>query len=286
MGALKYSGHNYHFEINRFCVAISRVLNFNVRIFYVLYPFSKYFENIFKIYKFHYLLHKDRNCKIYVFEGTFIKTIIPVVSYTKEDTIRFCYLVGTRLLIRFSFRSVRCFSWFIGELLSSLLARYRFFPLFFTGLFVYDRIRVCPVCYPLQPTNQRGARSLVTFILDAQPSPRALLFLLSSLSLSLFCSLFAILSIASGTSHRVTDPRHLLSAVNCRALEPGLLTFWKFVVSKKQTTNERMNERGPLARRMDCPEFVRSSSHSSAGIIELFVSIYLFFRLLQILRYP
>lgn len=172
---------------------------------------------------------------------------------------------------------MRCFSWFIGELLSSLLARYRFFPLFFTGLFVYDRIRVCPVCYPLQPTNQRGARSLVTFILDAQPSPRALLFLLSSLSLSLFCSLFAILSIASGTSHRVTDPRHLLSAVNCRALEPGLLTFWKFVVSKKQTTNERMNERGPLARRMDCPEFVRSSSHSSAGIIELFVSIYLFF---------
>lgn len=123
---------------------------------------------------------------------------------------------------------------------------------------MYDRIRVCPVCYPLQPTNQRGARSLVTFILDAQPSPRALLFLLSSLSLSLFCSLFAILSIASGTSHRVTDPRHLLSAVNCRGLEPGLLTFWKFVVSKKQATNERMNERTGATRQANGLSGIRS----------------------------
>lgn len=123
---------------------------------------------------------------------------------------------------------------------------------------MYDRIRVCPVCYPLQPTNQRGARSLVTFILDAQPSPRALLFLLSSLSLSLFCSLFAILSIASGTSHRVTDPRHLLSAVNCRGLEPGLLTFWKFVVSKKQATNERMNERTEATRQANGLSGIRS----------------------------
>lgn len=123
---------------------------------------------------------------------------------------------------------------------------------------MYDRIRVCPVCYPLQPTNQRGARSLVTFILDAQPSPRALLFLLSSLPLSLFCSLFAILSIASGTSHRVTDPRHLLSAVNCRGLEPGLLTFWKFVVSKKQATNERMNERTGATRQANGLSGIRS----------------------------
>lgn len=59
---------------------------------------------------------------------------------------------------------------------------------------------------------------------------------------------------------------------------PGYWPFESLSFRKsRQRTNEWTNERGPLARRMDCPEFVRSSSHSSVGIIELFVSIYLFF---------
>ena len=112
-------------------------------------------------------------------------------------------------------------------------------------------------------------------------SPPPPLFLLLHLSISLSLPL----SIACRTSHRVTDPRHLLSAANCRG-GPGLPPFSKFLVPKKRLDNEQFDS--------DCPEFrfvpFRSVSfrfvsflvHSPVGIIELlvfFFYLYLYFLL-------
>lgn len=56
---------------------------------------------------------------------------------------------------------MRCFSWFIGELLSSLLARYRFFPLFFHRV-----VRVwsytCVPCVLSLAANQPTRRSITS----------------------------------------------------------------------------------------------------------------------------
>ena len=103
----------------------------------------------------------------------------------------------------------------------------------------------------------------------------------SSFFLSLFRPLFPTLSIASGTSHRVTDPRHLLSVANCRGQDPGWLTFWKFVVSKK-ASNEQTGGESPgewIVRNSFVGSFVRSLACLWGSLNHLFscFSFFLFF---------
>lgn len=164
-----------------------------------------------------------------------------------------------------------------------LLARYRFSSIFFFSppplplLATRIRLYVCALLsLPTIPTGfsitsnvypQCSTFASRATVFSCHPPslhlPHLLLLLLHlSISLSL------PLSIACRTSHRVTDPRHLLSAANCRG-GPGYRPFQSFSFRKNVWTT---NSSTRIVR-----NFVSFLVHSPVGIIELLVSMFLLF---------